>query len=117
MRFIDFVLTDSPGFTGDEGRQCLTLTRARQVEIGIAGPGMFVGCENDSKQKPRAAILRRLGATILITVLVNVLSAILVYAWSFDSWSKIGFENWGRVGYWSCTLLKTQIVKINVAGF
>lgn len=61
---IDLVLTDHIGFTGDERRQCLTLTRSRQAEIVIASPGMFVGREHDPAQEPRAAILRRLNTVL-----------------------------------------------------
>lgn len=57
---VDLVNTDHPGFTGDESRQCLTLTRSRQAEIVVAGPGMFIGREKQASQQHRAAVLRRL---------------------------------------------------------
>ncbi|KAK2736658.1 hypothetical protein FQN57_000595 [Myotisia sp. PD_48] len=56
---VDLVLTDHPGFTGDQLLQCVTLTRSQQAEIIIASPGMFVGRENDPSQLTRAAVLRR----------------------------------------------------------
>ena len=46
---VDLVQTDHPGFTGDERRQCLTLTRSRQCEIILTNRGTFTGFASGSR--------------------------------------------------------------------
>lgn len=45
---IDFVQTESPGFTAQRNRLCVSLTRARKAELILMSRGVFLGIKPDS---------------------------------------------------------------------